>query len=711
MQIDFQPSDGGALTDAKTNSSALDVADGFAKAMIVGGQPASAGISPAVAEGLVGEPLRRVSPEALTLLEMQTAAEWSNQSAEIFSPLEGALVPEEHHNFSDIEKLPNADVSYEQFFDSSEKGDEFTELRVVLDSREGRTSSDISVAAVLPSQSGVIDETRNTSAKKPKEGDQNDLSAPEIEMATANLERSVEGATSQLVEAAKFGAAPGLGDMVAKHDFSARNEGKAAELTVHGEPLNKANSSAEARRTSAEKAEASATVSGLVDAAKVDGAQNPAGQPHPVASHPAALVGQSDNDLSEMTGGSDANVTLPWSANAQGRDRDGVQGEVIRASPPQNTEAILAGSLTTGEYALLRSIPATNRSDMLSMQPVGADPSAIRPGHDDATARHSPEAHDAAFLTDGRATSAYMGALERGHVGWSTGQTKLAETTRGSNQLSQYNGPGTVEPALSEISTEGADQITTGTAKTAPFLDPAGVRILAPSAHNSETDLGLAPSRVDFAARTSEQLGAPALNSVSVENVTASALGNHGQTSDRLLFSQLDPESDITASAVGDAGLSVDAAVRVESPLSMSRPGPVTIAPSNLPTHPMAQVVQMAHMLDQGPVELALNPEELGHVRMSLGQSEGGMVVNIIAERLETYDLLRRNADSLARDLLALGYEQVSFSFQHGRNQQFADQGKTADQTAGLDLGPIVDPGPAAPRLQVTTSSGLDLRL
>jgi len=64
-----------------------------------------------------------------------------------------------------------------------------------------------------------------------------------------------------------------------------------------------------------------------------------------------------------------------------------------------------------------------------------------------------------------------------------------------------------------------------------------------------------------------------------------------------------------------------------------------------------------------GRIELRLDPEELGPVRLGLAPGDGTITVQIAAERGETLDLLRRHADVLARELRQAGYGEVSFQF------------------------------------------------
>jgi hypothetical protein len=81
---------------------------------------------------------------------------------------------------------------------------------------------------------------------------------------------------------------------------------------------------------------------------------------------------------------------------------------------------------------------------------------------------------------------------------------------------------------------------------------------------------------------------------------------------------------------------------------------------------PARQLAEVAQRLPDGPVEISLSPEELGKVRMSLLGGEGQMTVQIVAERPETLDLLRRHIDLLASELRQQGFTDLSFSFGQG---------------------------------------------
>lgn len=126
-----------------------------------------------------------------------------------------------------------------------------------------------------------------------------------------------------------------------------------------------------------------------------------------------------------------------------------------------------------------------------------------------------------------------------------------------------------------------------------------------------------------------------------------------------------------------------------------------------LPVH--RQIAQAAQDLARGPVELRLSPEELGSVRLTLQAQDGGLTVQVAAERPETLHLIRRHAEVLAQALREGGFADVDLSFrQDGRRGGTAPAPAGADISAEGVIGPKSAPA-AAPRLR--PAAGLDLRL
>ena len=138
-------------------------------------------------------------------------------------------------------------------------------------------------------------------------------------------------------------------------------------------------------------------------------------------------------------------------------------------------------------------------------------------------------------------------------------------------------------------------------------------------------------------------------------------------------------------------------------------PGPARAAsaPSPLPSPPAPplarQIVESLTQQPEGRIEVRLDPEELGAVKVTMVPDGDRMRVVIMVERPETMDLLRRNQTDLAQEFRAIGYETTSFSF--GRSGRDSHQRGIA-----APIKPDLAEG-VAPPSPPPASGGLDLRL
>lgn len=111
------------------------------------------------------------------------------------------------------------------------------------------------------------------------------------------------------------------------------------------------------------------------------------------------------------------------------------------------------------------------------------------------------------------------------------------------------------------------------------------------------------------------------------------------------------------------------------------------------------------------PLELALDPPELGRVRMQISEVAGVMTLMIQAERPETADLMRRHLELLAQEFAeaGLGAPSVHISQDGSNDGGQASLGERADQpnTQAAELDTIPLPQPTSR----TATGGLDLRL
>lgn len=130
-----------------------------------------------------------------------------------------------------------------------------------------------------------------------------------------------------------------------------------------------------------------------------------------------------------------------------------------------------------------------------------------------------------------------------------------------------------------------------------------------------------------------------------------------------------------------------------------------------------SQIAEISRPLPDGPIELSLQPEELGRLRLSFSAGETGLQVVVSAERPETLEMMRRHIDVLAQEMRRLGHEGAQFSFTGGQNafrdQATGEQGNSQRVSWSDDDGSAMtnaaDPVGQA-RLTVR-SVGLDLRL
>lgn len=80
------------------------------------------------------------------------------------------------------------------------------------------------------------------------------------------------------------------------------------------------------------------------------------------------------------------------------------------------------------------------------------------------------------------------------------------------------------------------------------------------------------------------------------------------------------------------------------------------------------QISEALRNTAQRPVEISLNPAELGRLRMTVTAVDGAITLQVLAERPETLDLMRKNMDSLSRDLSDLGFTSIDLAFGQGKD-------------------------------------------
>jgi len=152
-------------------------------------------------------------------------------------------------------------------------------------------------------------------------------------------------------------------------------------------------------------------------------------------------------------------------------------------------------------------------------------------------------------------------------------------------------------------------------------------------------------------------------------------------------------------------------------PVEMSLADPVTINSDANSSRPeiarqvAQQLADVARKMPDRPVELTLNPEELGRVRLTFTISETGINVAIVTERGETLDLMRRHIETLAQEFRDMGFKDISFDFSSA-NQNRAGGEATDNQDNDSTTGPDSHIEQSIPaQLSLSPDAGLDLRL
>lgn len=167
------------------------------------------------------------------------------------------------------------------------------------------------------------------------------------------------------------------------------------------------------------------------------------------------------------------------------------------------------------------------------------------------------------------------------------------------------------------------------------------------------------------------------------------------------------PSSDPLDPSMSDERTDLTRDVHIDSIATVRRPT-VIHAPDHM-TKVGDQVAQAVRQASGGPVEITLNPEELGRVRMHLATGDQGVTLIVTAERPETLDLMRRNIDQLAAEYREMGFGTMQFSFgQEGAGGQHSDpgQGKTMSSPHLAEA-----PVPDATRPLTSVTTGMDIRI
>ena len=139
---------------------------------------------------------------------------------------------------------------------------------------------------------------------------------------------------------------------------------------------------------------------------------------------------------------------------------------------------------------------------------------------------------------------------------------------------------------------------------------------------------------------------------------------------------------------------------------------------ASAPTHgpPPAQIArQLAEAMPSrpgGPVELHLDPSELGRVRITLQSIDGALTALVVADRPETAELMRRHADLLESALREAGGRAVSVDVSGGGQGSGTASGAGSEGSAATTAVAGAEPvRPAIAPIARAGGRGLDIKL
>jgi flagellar hook-length control protein FliK len=240
---------------------------------------------------------------------------------------------------------------------------------------------------------------------------------------------------------------------------------------------------------------------------------------------------------------------------------------------------------------------------------------------------------------------------------------ELPRTTNAPQSRSQT----AVQPEFSQSSQTGLTATSAGTGYGSPAA-PQGTLVTNPSAEmpktknkreardNTQATSGAGAGAETIATDRPRNTLAALTRATNMAKPTAQPPQPSGAADDFRLtvgLSSEEPEGELVQTQLAEQSRSVS-----QAPTQFA-------AKAGIPQHIPRQLAEIIHTSGGKSVDVALSPEELGRVRLSISQAEGGLVVSVQAERPETLDMLRRNIDQLDQELRLLGYTDPGFSFSH----------------------------------------------
>ena len=280
-------------------------------------------------------------------------------------------------------------------------------------------------------------------------------------------------------------------------------------------------------------------------------------------------------------------------------------------------------------------------------------------------------------------------------------------------------------PASTEMIEVEAEPLPEGEPQDAP--ERASIDPEQPETNDEPPDLTVEPQQAIPAQTPSPKLAEPVVTDIDVDIKEAAPQRQTVSPAEVHVRSQLQtpimPQTELDFTKAQAIPITFDVqtggVIEADSIVSV---GEVSLVDEVAKNRPQAMVLQAPVAAEHAPkvvqqlavtmvqhkdqlTEIALDPPELGKVKMQLSITDGVAQVVLAVERPETNDLIRRHLDQLANELGALGYRDITFEFS---DSNFDGQ-HSGNGDAATNDDPDIAETPQPKTIAVT--SGLDIRL
>ncbi|KIC10374.1 hypothetical protein RA19_11715 [Leisingera sp. ANG-M1] len=363
----------------------------------------------------------------------------------------------------------------------------------------------------------------------------------------------------------------------------------------------------------------------------------------------------------------------PAAAERVSASQQGVQpeaGELATKEGRGNVSGRVSAGLNTDTLPASQSgVAANGKQPPQQLSPLQAE---------QQTAEPEPEVSQTAALQSNKAGLNAAPAAQGGVQAFAAGQGMNGSSQRANAAAVAGSGAAAEEAAEEAEASAAADRLVSKSVKRGDFR-------AAPANQ---------PSAAVQMAAASAQLRPP--GGVTAVNSESDLLGGSGETLSGVL------------------GLSGDAPGLTQL-LAEASFGTGTVHRPETPRMIAAQMAEAFAAKGEQKVEISLNPQELGQVKMRVMASESGITMVIHTERPETGDLMRRHIHELAEEFRRMGYEDISFEFSGGQAGgghagQEPDGGAAQSGSAARGSDTAEAQEPATQNLRLG-NSGVDMRV